>query len=186
MTETNLDAYLAYVSSDQKESDLSIFKIEGLAEKQAKAEREVARLEAELEQAKADLRKIAEQELPELMDEVGLEDFKTKSGLKITVKETIRASITKANSSKAFAWLRSNNHASLIKRIVSTPFTTGEDEKASSLITTLKEQGFEFDDKESVHASTLSAFVREKLREGEEIPLELFSVHRQRATKVDI
>ena len=44
----------------------------------------------------------------------------------------------------------------------------------------------EVDDVANVHPSTLAAFVREKLREGEELPLDLFGVHRQRIAKIEV
>ena len=48
----------------------------------------------------------------------------------------------------------------------------------------LEAKGLEADDKTSVHPSTLASFVREKLRDGQEIPLDVLGVHRQRISKI--
>ena len=43
--------------------------------------------------AREELRDIAERQVPELMDQIGIGEFKTTTGLKIKIDETIRASI---------------------------------------------------------------------------------------------
>ncbi|MFA7063759.1 MAG: hypothetical protein WC132_06450 [Methanomethylophilus sp.] len=176
------NAYLDYVQPQTAGGELS--QLSALAEQQAAAAAKVADLEAQLNKAREELRDIAERQVPELMDQIGIGEFKTTSGLKIKIDETIRASIPKAKAPLAFAWLKNNGHGSLIKRVVSVAFGKGEDERAEELRQQLSVQ-FEVDDNASVHPSTLAAFVREKLRNGEEVPLDLFGVHRQRVSKIE-
>ncbi len=175
------NAYLDYVQPTASGGELS--QLTQLAERQAAASALVLDLEAQLNKAREDLRDIAEREVPELMDQIGIDEFKTTSGLKIKIDETIRASIPKAKAHLAFAWLNANGHGAMIKRVVSVAFGRGEDDKADDLRGRLMDD-FEVDDKSSVHPSTLAAFVREKLSEGEEVPLDLLGVHRQRVAKV--
>ena len=175
------ESYLKYI---QPTASGDLIQLQDLAEQQSRAEAKVARIEAELASAREELKDIAERQLPELMDQVGLETFKTRSGLVIHVQETIRASIPRANAARAFAWLKANGHEAMIKRTVSVEFGKGEDERAEALRAALARE-YEVEDKASVHPSTLAAFVREKLRDGEEVPLELFGVHRQRVSKID-
>lgn len=155
-----------------------------LAEEQARAEAEVARLEAELTRAKEAVRDLAEFRVPELMDRIGMQEFTTASGLKIKLNETIRAGISVANGPAAFAWLRGNGHGSLIKRTLKLEFGKNEDEQADQLARELREKGLDLEDKAAVNPQTLGAFVREKLRDGEDIPVELLGVHRQRVSKI--
>lgn len=181
--ESNND-YLAYAQQGATgEGELS--QLSKLAEEQAAAEAEVARLEAELTKAREVARDFAERQVPELMDSIGIAEFKTATGLKIKVAETIRASITAANAARAFAWLRENGHAALIKRALTVTFGKGQDEAAEALAQELEGKGLDADDKTSVHPSTLASFVREKLRDGQEIPLDLLGVHRQRVSKIE-
>lgn len=177
------DDYAAYAQpSGSKGIDLA--QLQDLAEQQAKAEAEVARIEADLNAARERLKDLSERRVPELMDEIGLGDFTTRTGLKITIEETIRASIPKPRSYEAFTWLINNNHAALIKRSVSVDFGKGEDEKAKELEAYLSKQGYAPENNANVHSQTLSAWVREKLKMGEEIPLDLFGVFRQRVSKI--
>lgn len=180
-TEAQQDDYLKYV---QPTASGDLAQLQELAEQQSRAEAKVAQIEAQLASAREELKDISERQMPELMDQIGLETFKTRSGLIINVKETIRASIPKANAARAFAWLKANGHEAMIKRVVAVQFGKGEDERAEALRAALADD-YEVDDKASVHPSTLAAFVREKLENGDEIPLELFGVHRQRISKID-
>lgn len=175
--------YLAYAQA-QATADGELSRLATLAEEQAKAEAEVARLEAELAAAREVARDFAERQVPELMDSIGIAEFKTSTGLKIEVVETIRAGISGVNAPRAFAWLRENGNAALIKRTLSVAFGKGQDADAESLAKELEAKGLDADDKTSVHPSTLAAFVREKLRDGQEIPLDLLGVHRQRVSKI--
>lgn len=183
-TDTN-ESYLDYVQPETvATSDLA--QLSKLAELQAGAEAEVKRIEAELNRAKEVLRDYAERQVPELMDQVGMASFKTASGLTIEVAEILRASIPVAVAQRSYAWLRENGHAALIKRIVTLSFGKNEDEKADDLRSRLSAEGFEVEDKTSIHTQTLTAWVKEKLSKGEEIPLELFGVHRQRVSKIKV
>lgn len=176
--------YLEYLKPEASSGD-ALVKLAELADRQAVAEAHVADLEAQLETARADVRELAEKLIPDLMDQIGMSDFTTLTGLRIEVGETIRASIPKAHAAKAFAWLKANGHAAMIKRVVSVSFGKGEDEQAEELHQKLAgELSLEVEDNASVHASTLAAFVREKLAKGEDVPLELFGVHRQRVAKL--
>jgi hypothetical protein len=177
------DDYSEFAPAPSSEGELA--QLTRLAEAQAAAAARVAELEGELLAAKETLKDFSEKQVPELMDQIGIAEFRTTSGLFIKVEETIRASIPKAKARLAFGWLKENGHAALIKRVVSVAFGAGEDEKADELLQKLAD-GYEPEDNAAVHPSTLSAFVRESLREGHEIPLDLLGVHRQRVAKIDI
>lgn len=180
---TAASEYLDYVQPTTSGGELT--QLTQLAEQQASAQAKVSDLEAQLNKAREELRDIAERQVPELMDQIGVSEFKTATGLKIKIDETIRASIPKAKAPLAFAWLKQNGHAAMIKRVVSVAFGKGEDERAEALREKLASD-FPVEDNASVHPSTLAAFVREKLREGEEVPLDLFGVHRQRVSKIEV
>ena len=178
--------YEDYITPATEEA-VSLAELQKLAELQAEAEAKVKRIEAELNAAQAILKDLAEKQVPEMMDSIGIEQFTTKTGLKISIKEVIRASISKANETRAFAWLRANGCGSLIKREVKAQFGMGEDEQAEHLLEIMQEGHIEgVSDKQSVHAMTLASFVIKRLKEGEELPIEVFGVHRQRFSQVKL
>jgi hypothetical protein len=173
-----------YSEHVQPQSEDGLAQLSRLAEEQLERQKAVAAAEAELEKRKDELRDIQEVTIPELMEELGIETFTTSNGLKVSVKEDIRASILAANKAQAFQWLRDNGHSAIIKRIVKVQFGMGEDEQAEQAIEALGDLPVE--DESNVHWQTLCRFARELLSEGQEIPEELFSVHRQRVSKIKV
>lgn len=178
--------YLDYVQPANLDEKAGMAQLQYLAERQARTQSDIAILEASLDAKKRELKQISEVAIPELMDELGVSGFTTATGLKISVRETIRAAIPKNKTEEAIRWLEANGHSSLVKRKVSVNFGKGEDDTAQELLETLNEKHLPFDDSATVHPSTLSAFVREMLADGEDLPLELLGVFRQRVTEVQL
>lgn len=158
--------------------------LNALADKQAEAAKMVKQKQQELNHAQEVLRDLAERQVPELMDAVGMAEFTTRTGVKIKVVEKVRASVPKALRAQAMKWLRENGYEALIKRTITAQFGKGEDAQADQIMKELQEKGLSLKDVAKVHPSTLGAFVREKLRDGEELPQDLLGVHRQRISKL--
>tara|TARA_R100001594_G_scaffold150529_1_gene212163 strand:+ start:945 stop:1481 length:537 start_codon:yes stop_codon:yes gene_type:complete len=148
-----------------------------LAKMQELAQEVLADLENKLELAKAQLKTIQEVELPETMLALGLKSFTLSDGSKLEIKTFYRGNITKKNEAAAHAWLKENGHDDLIKNEVKCSFGKGEDEEAAELMKVIEDFGADYENKKSVHPSTLKAFVREQIEEGGTLPLDLLGVH---------
>lgn len=179
--------YSEYTDSGPKVGDNVIARLTGLATDQAHAEARVARLEQELKEAKESLRHISENQIPTLMEELELEEYKT-NGLHIKLASVIRGSIPKANEAEAFQWLEDNNHANLIKRQFTIEFGKDEEKWANKFERDLRQRKKQLNCKrqKSVHAQTLQSFVRQQLEEGVAIPMDVFGVFRQNFSKVKV
>ena len=134
----------------------------------------IASLDKDLKKAKKNLLKLTDEELPTLLQEMGLSEFKLDDGSQVTIKQTYGASILVDNRPMAYQWLRDNGYGDLIKNIVSCEFGMGEDQKAEDFRDTAKQKGFQVEQNTSVHPQTLKAFVKERCEKGEEFPMELF------------
>lgn len=145
------------------------------------------RLEAQLDDVNVQVKQIVEWDIPNLLDTNGLQSVQTLDGLNVKVKEDIRASITRERRPEAHAWLEENGHGDVIKTKVVTEFGRGEIDVARSLADKIEELTSKpaFVD-EGVHANTLSALVRELLREGHEVPTELLGVVRLRKADISL
>jgi hypothetical protein len=146
-----------------------------LLERQA----EQAAAEAALEAIKKKVVQIEQEDLPTLMAELGLQEFKLSSGEKITIKDEVACSISKEHQSAAFAWLIKNKFGGIIKTLVAVQFGKGEHADAARMAKALQTQlgkahPVELD--ESVHPQTLKAFVKERLQNGDALPVDLFGV----------
>lgn len=134
-------------------------------------------LKDSLEIAKAEMLRLEREDLPELMSEVGLEEFRLKDGTVVKITEDCSAAITDATRERALRWLIDNDFGGLIKTQVTVEFGRGDRESAEALAQELAESRSGVECKEAVHPSTLKAFVKEQMRDGKPIPMDLFNVY---------
>ena len=150
----------------------------------AKKAKEIAELEAQIAQAeeflkiaKKDLLKKTDEDLPALMQELGIQSFTLDDGSKIDVKPTYGAYIKLDDRRMAFDWLRDNGFDDIIKNTISCTFGRGEDDKANSFKAVAENEGLYPEQKEDIHAQTLKAWVRERVETGDSFPMELFGAY---------
>ncbi len=150
-----------------------------------------AMLLAKVETIGARRTKLLEDDIPKLMEQVGLASFKLENGAEVVVDEPIYASISKKNQGDAYQWLRDNDHEDLIKNEIKVALGKGEDELAKLVMKYLVSKKIDFTQKESVHAGSLKAFVRTLLEEeaqpgytAEKLPQDLFGVYRPKIAKI--
>ena len=185
MSEDNIPDYSQFKEETPAPGGNLMAALNGLADQQQAAEEEVARLEALLDEAKKNLQRITEHEIPKLLDgmdgKINLPDGRT-----ITIAEKIRASIGGDKKPIAMKWLDDHGHGNLIKRRFIVEFGRDQEEWAKKFEAQLAESDTPLNVKKerNVHWQTLDAFVREQLEEGGELPLDIFGVYRQRFAKV--
>lgn len=145
----------------------------GLLLDQIEKERDAAQ---QLEKAKAARLRTEREDLPMLMEELGLSELTLDSGERITLKEDVFANITEVRAAAAMRWLTENNFSGIIKTQLKVDFARAEYDEALTALNLLKEEGYQPELKEGVHPQTLKAFVREQLEAGTNIPFDLFGV----------
>ena len=161
--------------NDVSDGELSI--VSALANKQLQLATEVAELETNLKAKKEELRLTSEQELPDAMQSAGLTQITLSSGEKISIKEFYNAHISKANQEKAYQWLIENGHEGLIKNEVLLKFGREESLVVEETVSALQSRGLSPEVRQSVHPSTLKAFVKEQFTSGNDIPTEPFGIY---------
>ena len=161
--------------NDVSDGELSI--VSALANKQLQLVTEVAELEADLKAKKEELRLTSEQELPDAMQAAGLTQIKLNSGENISINEFYREHISKANQEKAYEWLTANGHEGLIKNEVLLKFGREESLVVDETVSALQARGLSPQVRQSVHPSTLKAFVKEQFTSGNDIPTEPFGIY---------
>ena len=180
------DPYAEYKTDDVPSDKLD--QLSALADGWEDATEDVEKCATALAEAEAKVREIEEKLIPEIMDDINLEEFKTKSGREIKIKETIRCSTKADDKPKAFVWLVENGYGAIVKRTISIAFGKGENHladafKAQSLVINAE---LEFNDKDDVHWATLDKWLNEKIDAGEyeDLPKDMFPVFRQRVAKI--
>ena len=148
----------------------------------------IGNTEERLRKLKEQYRQLSEEDLPQKMAELGMQDMRFEDGSRITVDMFYATRINKNNRDAAHAWLREQGHGDIIKNQVSVSFGKGEDDTALETMTLLEKEGLFPDHKESVHPSTLKAFVKERIESGDNAftpdTQKLFSVYQGKRTKI--
>ena len=99
-------------------------------------------LEEELKQAKYHLRLLEEEDLPAVMDEAGLSEFKTADGTPVKVTQKLYMSVPKKNKPAVADWLMGHGHSSLVQSDVVVKFKKGEADKVHEAVDLLAENGY--------------------------------------------
>tara|TARA_Y100000034_G_scaffold80889_1_gene96984 strand:- start:263 stop:838 length:576 start_codon:yes stop_codon:yes gene_type:complete len=157
------------------DGELSI--VSNLANKQLQLATEVAQITADLKAKKEELRLTSEQELPDAMQAAGLTQITLSTGENISIKEFYSAHISKANQVIAYKWLLDHGHEGLIKNEVLLKFGREESEIVEQTVSALQSRGLSPEVRQSVHPSTLKAFVKEQFTTGNDIPTQPFGIY---------
>jgi len=149
-------------------------------------EDEIAALEEQLKNKKAEADDIGSRVIPELLAEQGLSEIKLADGSKVSVRKEFRATVPKDDIKReaALQWLRDQGLGDIIKNNVSVSFGKGEDDKAERLLNLAAENGFEPQQKSDVAWNTLSALYQERVEAGLDMPSDSFSLWIKDKTKI--
>jgi hypothetical protein len=174
--------------------------IANLAEMMKIVEDEINLHESLLKQKKQELKKLAEQDLPELMQELNIKNFTMSNGAKVEIKDVISASVPSQGAidrakddakqeleilqQQCFDWLRDNGLGSIIKNSVEVQFGRDEDDTCSDFTKDLQERQIYYKRALGVHPATLTSVIKERLSEGKEVPHDLFRVFTGRRANI--
>ena len=88
----------------------------------------------------------------------------------------------------ALKWLEEHEGRSIIKGTITAEFERGEDnsEKRNRAAEALSALSVDFVEQEGVHPQTLAAYARERIKNGEEVPLDLLGLYSGRMAKITI
>lgn len=158
-----------------KNEDLS--SVGALAKRAKELEKEIEEIDTVLSERKSQYRKLLEETIPAMLQELGMTKFSMADGSEITVKPFYSASIPEEKRAQAYEWLREHGYDDIIKNTVSVRFGRGEDELCEHLLNLLREQNYPVEQAQKIEPQTLKAWVREQVERGNEFPTELFGVY---------
>lgn len=179
----------AYVQDSKQElEEAALKRLTRLVEEQVTAEADIARLEAQLQEAKDRLKDVSEARLPSALKDLGLTAFTTETGHEAEIEEHIHGSIPKEKKDNAHKFLEDRGDDGLIKREFIISFGRDEAAWAKKFQRDLQQRKkpVACEIKEAVNAQTLKAWIRKRLAEGVDLPDTCFSIHRSNVTKVTV
>lgn len=157
-----------------------------LANKQIALESEIEIKEIELAKLKERVNLLSTKTIPDLMLELGLQEIKLSNGAKVKIEPFYSAKIPDGKKEEAYKWLETTNNNGIIKCNVVLPFPKGSRTLALKALEILQKKFPAVILDESIHHSTLKAFVREQITTNKPIPHELFGIYVGNTTKITI
>ncbi len=146
--------------------------------------------EAFLKDLKAKRHDINTKTMPDALASLGTTVFKISEGpfegWGVEIKPFVAGSLPKEEDKReaALDWVREHQASDIIKSQLAVEFDRGEDEFADKVKALLDELGVEYEASVGIHAMTLIAFANERMKNGEEVPLETLGLFAGRTAKI--
>lgn len=139
-------------------------------------------LEELLNKASERIKTIERNELPEMFTKAGISgiDIEADGNLpafRAELGTVYTAKIPDELRQDAFQWFEQQGYGDLVKSVINITFGMQEHEKRLFVMKLLSDNNIEFYNNESVHNSTLRAFVKREIRAGHVVPRDLLGVY---------
>jgi hypothetical protein len=167
--------------------NIQLSELTELAEQLAELDTSIATKEEEVSTLKQQRKTIAEEHLPQLMEQAGVNTLELSDGRKIAIQEFVDARIKDPNT--AFDWLRETNNESIIKNQITLSLGRNEDALAQEIMNKIQREygDVQVDNRISVHNMTLKSFCKEALDNpelAETLPKQAFGIYEGKRAKV--
>jgi len=186
-TSTTSDAedYAADATEANKPTADTLAQLTALASRADEVQREVDRIEAELEKGKDLLKSLVEKEIPDLMGSIKMTSFSTDD-LDIKVKETLRVSLPKDKNELGIQFFDDHGRAGIVKRVVEISFNRDETAWANKFMADCarRKLPLRISMTKWVEPPTLKKEISDMIEAGEAVPREIFSVFPQRKATI--
>jgi len=147
----------------------------------------VEQLEEDLKNAKKSLHHSKTARIPDMMNELAIPKI-TYCGYNCVINDFVSGSLPNEDNpvarEAAIEYLVSHEAASLIKTEVKAEFGRGGHNEALALKAQLEEEGYATTMKTGVHAMTLAAWARERLKNGDAIDTEVLGLYTGKVAKL--
>lgn len=165
--------------------DAKVKKISALASQQLDLIERIKAKEEELKALQLALKTNMEADLPNAMSECGVENFTLTGGASVAIEKIVRASIPKTHLNEGLAFMR-DKAPDLVKHTITIQFDRKDQKFFAKFMRDLAQRKRPVDAsiKDSVHAGTLSAYVRRCDEEGVALPEDILGIFRTTAAKV--
>lgn len=162
--------------------------VKELAVKAKELSESVDALEEALKVQKKSLALIEEVQLPELMNSVGLTEFKLDDGTKIALAEAYHGGLPKDEEKKAaaIALIIEYGAGGIVRSKVALEFGVSEHNLAIDTFKKLKSEGLPVSMDQTVNFQTLAALSRERSRNGEPINNETLGLFVRKYAKLTV
>ena len=145
-------------------------------------------LEEMVKAHRAELHALTNRTIPDIMRAAHTSLFKMDNGAKVELKDFINGGLPKEPELRrdALMWLEKNGAKDLIKTSISLALGRGQKDDALAVRKALGKLGMTFIEKEDVHAQSLYAYARERMKAGKELPIETLGLYVGQVAKIEL
>lgn len=170
---------------DQMEADAEAFntvtteagsKLASLIKEAQQQSQLLEQFEQAAKDAKKEYQRITRELIPAEMEAMGVDRIDV-DGNSVTLSAFVYASIPEARKHEAFSFLRSIGEDDIIKNEIKVSFGRGQDNQAGAFFDDCVKNGFDPDQRQSVHPSTLQAWIKDRMKRGEQLDLDMFGAY---------
>jgi len=176
-------------------SDDQLGQLKELLEQHKSHTNVVNAMSEELSLQKLKLKELSEVSIPEKMKELGLKEFVTHDGDKVSINGFYTAYIPTLKAcakdpelatrrENAMRWLEENGHGTLIKNEVSVKFDKSDHAKSKELYDELLKKGLVVSMNESVNPRSLQSTINDLKSNDVQVDDDLFKVYFKNETKI--
>lgn len=169
---------------DKGEAVDKLGRISELADKMTELDKQIVIQEAALSKLQKERALIAEKDLPELFEAVGVQEIVTTSGAKLKLGEKIRHSLSRDNKAAAFKWLEDHGQGGMVKNAVVVAFNKGQEADVQWFMELIDGAFPDTRVDKEVASATLGAYLRQAIKDEVEIPEKIFGIYRQKAVEL--
>lgn len=148
--------------------------IRALALKQLELEADLAKAEQVVKDAKADLRKIKEGDLPAALKAAGIPSFTLENGMEVSYKEDLKISVPVSRKAAIIAKMKEWGFGENVSNKIVIDLGRGNDNAVKALTATAEEMGVDMTVTEDIPTGTVKKALRERIKEGKNDDLAFF------------
>ncbi len=161
-----------------------------LVKKLSDLDGEISSLENQRVEKEQQASTLRERLIPDLMKSIGLKNLTTEDGLGVKIREEVRATQPKEGDPRRpllFQYLERTNNSGLIKNKIVVQLPRDQNDLANRVVQAIEMLGgnIPIERKQELHHMTMLAFLREQLKQGVPVPLELFGAFVQTFAHVE-
>ncbi len=180
-------------STDKQPTTSELSRVAQLCHQLRELERQLDEYDQLRKRTQDKLNRIQFEELPSLLDEIGIQSLSLNDGTKITIKSFVQASLPTETAilrckdpdkraelqdklRRGLQFLKKFGAGSLIKNQLKADFGQDSERIAKNALTALNRLGVKASLVKAVHPQTLVAWVKERLEAGKPVDMQVFSV----------
>lgn len=158
----------------QKVASTDLKDVAALAMKQLELQGIVAKHEADLKIAKADLDKIQLAQLPAALKAAGIPSFTLENGMTVAYSEDMKVSVPKARTAAIIKYMKDWGYAANVANAITIDLGKGDNNTGAVIIEHATELGVEATLSETIATGTVKKALNARIKEGKNDDLAFF------------